>query len=359
MARTKNILTDPLNWLLLLLAGSFAYYVMAVPYFTEFYLKTPQEMTLEDYLRNPSHPRTFMFHALSTPPSSIEIVLTDLTVAHLDQDSILLQATGLGSTSAAPSNSSTPPVGDGGDTEDPAAADSDSGQVRMLDFQPEGTPPNNEILIAGDNLDLLPVSLGQTVSLRVHALHESPLGWVPQELTLAQELEEYFNKDELDALEFMYIVVDGNETPVPYVEVGELRFASGVSTPGEALTLAELADDTNYIQTANRLAGATIDLFDVRVVDRRLLDRAPYFVVEDSEGRRARVFYNQRELSEWYWILDRLQDEEVVARGTLRRFAPGDLRQLEAEDNTQAVLDGFAILSRDGTSVFNLVRPIN
>ena len=40
----KKSLTDPLNWLLLLLAGAFFYYISAVPYFTDLYLKTPQEI---------------------------------------------------------------------------------------------------------------------------------------------------------------------------------------------------------------------------------------------------------------------------------------------------------------------------
>lgn len=221
----------------------------------------------------------------------------------------------------------------------------------MLQYVAETDPPNDEILIAGDNLDLLGVSVGQTVSLRAHGLHQSPLGWIPQEVTVGQDQEEYFNKDELDALELMSILADGNAIDIPYVEVGEFRFANGSLPSGEPVSLEALANDTTYVQTAQRLGGAPLDLTGVRLVERLMLDRSPYFVVEDAEGRRARVFYNSRLLSEWYWALDRLQGEEIVVRGSLRLLAPSDLRQLESESNVQAVLDGYELLSRDGNEV--------
>lgn len=355
----KKTVTDPLNWLLLLLAAAFVYYIFAVPYFTEFYLKTPQEMTLQEYLASPSHPRPFMAHALSQPPSSIEIVVTDLNVVHVDQDSILLEAaldTGA-APAAAPAEAAADPAADAAAEGEAAAApeqEADEAEA-MLNYVPEAPAPANQILIAGDNLDLLGVSVGQTVSLRAHALHQSPLGWVPQETTIDQDQEEYFNKDELDALELMTIIADGNEIDVPYMEVGEFRFASGTLVPGETMTLADLANDTTYVQTAQRLGGASLDLVEVRLVEKLLQDRSPYFVVEDAEGHRARVFFNSRLLSEWYWALDRLQGEEIVVRGTLQLFAPSDLRQLEAEGNIQAVLNGYELLSRSGDDVGAIV----
>jgi len=339
----KKSLTDPLNWLLLLLAAAFVYYILAVPYFTEFYLKTPQAMTMTEYLANPAHPRPFMLHALSAPPASIEIVITDLTVAHVDQDSILLRDAALSATS-----SSAPAAA-------AAVPEPEAGEEAAL--QSEAPPPNSEVLIAGDNVDLLGVSEGQTVSLQVHALHQSPLGWVPQELTLTKDQEEFFNKDELDELEFMKLQVAGEATRVPYVEVGELRFAAGTHAPGQAFTLKDLANDTAYIQAANRLAGGTVDIHDVRLVERTMEDRAPLFIVQDADGRRAKVYYNARLLSEWYWALDRLGNADVLVRGTLRRFAPGQLRQLEADGNYQAVLDGYEILSSDGATVISLENP--
>lgn len=344
----KKSLTDPLNWLLLLLAAAFIYYIIAVPYFTESYLKTPQEMTLTEYLSNPAHPRPFILHALSAPPASIEVVVTDLTVAHVDQDSILLVDPSVpAGNSAAPAPAAAPAQDDGQDSE----------ATTSLTFVPEGTAPNNEIMIAGDNVDLLGVSEGQTVSLQVHALHQSPLGWVPQELTLQQDQEEFFNKDELDELEFMKIRAGDEVIRVPYVEVGELRFASGSHATGEQFTLDQLSNDTAYIQAANRLAGATADIHNVRIVERTMEDRTPLFIVEDPEGRRAKVYYNSRLLSEWYWALDRLGDQNVVIRGTLRRFAPGQLRDLEADGNYQAVLDGYEVLSQDGSIVISLENP--
>lgn len=357
----KKTLTDPLNWLLLLLAAAFTYYIFAVPYFTEFYLKTPQAMTLEEYLGSPSHPRPFMLHALSQPPSSIEIVLTDLTVAHIDQDSILLEAD-LGAAGPAETPAAeTQSTGDGMDSGD-GMMEGDEGAQEvdqesadevepMLQFVAETEPPTNEILIAGENLDLLGVSVGQTVSLRAHGLHESPLGWIPQEVIIEQDQEEYFNKEELDALDLLTIIADGNEIDLPYVEVGEFRFSNGTLPAGEPMSLEELADDTTYVQTAQRLGGAPLDLTNVRLVEKLMQDRSPYFVVEDEEGRRARVFYNSRLLNEWYWALDRLQGEEIVVRATLRLLAPSDLRELEAEGNIQAVLDGYELLSRDGDEV--------
>lgn len=379
----KKTLTDPLNWLLVVLAVAFTYYVVAVPYFTEFYLKTPQEMTLQEYLSNPSHPRPFMLHALSSPPSSIEIIVTDLTVTHIDQDSILLTAD-LSGADAGPmgegdaDDEAAQPVDDAvapedeaddmepaeGETGEPGAEDTGAEDTEQegeddvfLDLQPEAPPPNNEILIAGDNLDLLPFSVGQRVSIRVHDLHETPLGWVVQEPQLDRSDEEFFTKEELDAMQTLGVITDGNEEVIPYVEVGELRFAPGVHPPGEPLTLAELDDDTDYIQTANRLEGGTVDLHGVRIAAKQFEDRTPYFLVEDDEGRRARAFFNPRLLSEWYWVLDRLGDDEAIVRGTLRQFTPGDLRALEADGNIQAVLDAFAILSTDGTKVFNLENP--
>ena len=438
------------------LAAAFVYYVTAVPYFTDYYLKTAQEMTMAEYLANPSHPRAFMLHALSAPPPSIEIVITDLEVAHVDQDSILLRssdmpATTNGAISSASTGSNDTLAGDDGSASDqgdderptmlqfgpeapppgneillagenldllsfnegdrvslrthalyesplgwvpkdsillrssdmPATTNgaissastgsndtlagddgsaSDQGddeRPTMLQFGPEAPPPGNEILLAGENLDLLSFNEGDRVSLRTHALYESPLGWVPKELVLEQALEEFFNKDDLDALEFSYLSADGTEgTPIPYVETGEMRFSADGYSPGEPMSLEDLDRDTDYITTSNRIAGGSVDIYGLRITGRRLENRAPYIIVEDSEGRRARVFFNSRVLSEWYWLEDRLGDSpEVVVRGRLRSFTPTALRQLEADGNFQAVLDGDEILSRDGSRVITLDSP--
>ena len=351
----KKGLTDPLNWLLLLLAAAFAYYIFAVPYFTDLYLKTPQEMTMADYLASPAHPRAFMLHALSVPPSSIEIVITDLTVVHVDQDSILVEDRSLVRTEpadAAPVSDETEPT----EGETPAQA-TDNTAPALLELQPEAPPPANQILIAGENVDLLGIAEGQVMTLRTHALHESPLGWVPKEPDINREDEQFFSKDELDELQFMKFVVGGEEIRIPYVQVGELRFANGSYPAGEPFTLDQLANDTAYIQAANRLAGGTIDLYNVRISDHTKENRAPLFIVEDPEGRRAKVYYNPRLLSEWYWAMDRIGDLDVVIRGTLRREAPGDLRRLEAEGNFQAILDGYEILASDGKIVISLENP--
>ena len=357
----KKTLADPLNWLLFILAIAFGYYVIAVPYFTERYLKTPQDMALSEYMDSPSHPRPFMLHALSAPPSSIEIRLTRLRVAHIDQDSILLVGddvgTSLGGTETMPATASVEEPAEDTDTTPEATEEDDEEEEVNLIFEPESLPPTNEILVPGENLDLLPVSLNQVISLQVHGLHESPLGWIPLELTLSQEQEEFFNKDELDAMEQLQIIANGEASRLPYVETGEMRLAEGVQPPGEPVTLEDLENDTRYIQTVNRLSGDTVDLHGGRIVERRVQDRTPYFVFEDDQGRRARVFYNPRLLTEWYWALDRLQNKDSVARGTLRALTPADLRTLEAEANIQAVLDGFSLLSKDGTIVFNLENP--
>ena len=364
----KKILIDPLNWLLLLLVSAFVYYIFAVPYFTDFYLKTPQQVTLDEYLASPSHPRPFMLHALSVPPSSIEVVVTGLRVSHIDQDSILL----VGADSAEPAilpiaeadeieadgTEADGTEGDGTEGDDSGGDPEPDDAGPVLTFQQEGPPPAAQIMVPGDNLDLLAVAVGQVVSLRVSGLYESPLGWVPQNPTLDRNDEELFTKEELDALEVMRLVADGNEIAVPYVPADELRFAASVHSLGLPSTLEELANDTTYIQTVQRLAGGTVDLYDVRLTEKRFIERAPYFVVEDGEGRRAQVFYNSRLLSEWYWALDRLGGQNVVVRGTLRAFTPSDLRQLESEDNIQVVIDGYALLSEDGTSVVSLENPI-
>ncbi len=361
----KKSLTDPLNWLLLLLAGAFFYYISAVPYFTDLYLKTPQQMTFEEYLASPSHPREFMLHALSAPPASIEVVITDLEIAHIDQDSVLLVASSLGggapvAATPATDTAAVDTAPDGDATEDgEQAASQDNGDV-VLEFQPELPVPGNEILIAGDNLDLLPLSVGQTVSIQVHGLYETDSGWVPLNPTLAgTDQEDLFTKEQLDALDLLKIN-DGGANPVeiPYVEVDEMRFASQVHAAGELATLEELANDTTYIQTFARLAGGSVDLYDVTLTEKRFVERAPYFIVEDADGRRAQVFFNSRLLSEWYWAMDRLGGQDVVVRGTLRQFTPSLLRNLEATDNTQAVMDGYAILSRDGTVIVSLENPL-
>ncbi len=352
---TKS-LTDPLNWLLLLLAAAFVYYIMAVPYFTNLYLKTPQTMTFGEYLASPSHPRQFMLHALSAPPASVEITITGLEVAHIDQDSVLLTDPSMGgSASAAPA--AAPASSD--DTDDGAeAAAQDDGEV-MLNFGPEAAVPGNQILIAGDNLDLLALSVGQTVDIQVHGLHETPNGWVPLNPTLAgTDQEELFTKEELDALELMKVHANGSVVEIPYVEVDELRFASNLHAAGEPITLEALSNDTTYIQTFARLAGGSVDVHSVTLDEKLFEERQPYFVVSDSEGRRAQVFFNSRLLSEWYWAQDRLGGQEVVIRGTLRQFTPSQLREIEANDNVQAVIDGYAILSPDGSIVISLEDPI-
>jgi len=328
--------TDPLNWALLILALAFAYYVMMVPYWQNYYLKEePQVLTLQEYMDNPTHPRAPMLRTLGAPPSSIEVIIEPLTVKHIDTDSITLTA-------------------------DPSSINS-TGPADMCDTPPmigsERDAPLMDILVAGENMDLLAISEGQEVSLQAFGLHETDLGWVPLEPTLESDQEERFSKEELDALEFLKIHVNGNAIPAPYVETGELRLASGVPSDGAPHTLAELEDDTTYIQMVNSLAGGLVDLYSVRLVGREQVNLSPYFIVEDGEGRRARVFYNQRMLSEWRWGLDRLQDQCVVVRGTLRPLAPPQLRQLETEGNIQALLDGEAVMSPDGGVVISLENP--
>lgn len=355
----KKLLTDPLNWLLLLLAAAFGYYIFAVPYFTDFYLKTPQQVTFADYLASPSHPRPFMLHALSAPPPSIEVLVTGLRVEHIDQDSILL--VDANSPPPAPIAAPASDALDGAeaaDGQDSADDGQDAADEPVLSFQQEGPPPPGQIMVPGDNLDLLPITVGQVVELQVHGLYESPLGWIPQNPTLDRNAEELFTKEELDALELMRLIVDGNEIQVPYVPSDELRFAASVHPLGAPMTLEELSNDTTYIQTVQRLAGGTIDLYDVRLTEKRFVERAPYFVVEDGAGYRAQVFFNSRLLSEWYWALDRLGGQDMVVRGTLRAFTPSGLRDLEAVDNVQAVFDGYALLSRDGTTVVSLENPL-
>lgn len=348
----KKSLTDPLNWLLLLLAGAFAYYIMAVPYFTNFYLKTPQTMTFQEYLASPSHPRPFMLHALSAPPPSVEVIISGLEIQHIDQDSILLVDPTQGAGAAAVPAAAT----DATSADDGAQDDS---APTTLTIGEEAPVPTNQILIAGDNLDLLPLSTGQQVQIRVHGLHQTALGWVPLNPALAGgDQEELFSKEELDALELMGVIADGNQLDVPYMEVDELRFADGGHASGQPTTLAELANDTTYIQTFAGLAGGTVDLHGVSLSEKRFEERQPYFIVEDAEGRKAHVFFNSRLLSEWYWTQDRLDGQEVIVRGTLRQFTPSQLRELEANENTQAIIDGYAIMSRDGSVVISLENPL-
>jgi hypothetical protein len=330
-----GVLRDPLNWALLILAAAFAYYVMMVPYWQNFYLKQdPQVMTLQEYMANPTHPRAPMLRSLGTPPSSIEVIIEGLTVKHIDTDSITLTADASSINSAAGGACEVPPM-----------------------IGAEQDPPINDILVAGDNMDLQGFSEGQQVSLQVFGLHQTDLGWVPLEPTLDAGQEERFSKDELDELEFLKINANGNDVPVPYVETGELRLASGLQGDGEQHTLAELSDDTVYINTVNSLAGNLVDLHGVRLVGWEQQNLAPYFVVEDAEGYRAHVFYNQRLLSEWRWGLDRLEDQCVVVRGVLRSITPTDLRLLEADGNIQALIDGQAIMSPNGSVVISLDDP--
>jgi hypothetical protein len=321
-------------------------------------------MTMADYLASPSHPRPFMLRALGSPPSSIEVVLTDLTVAHIDSDSILLRSDDGSVTDTTPAAAPVEPaeeVVEGEEGAEEAAAESTEETVEefQLTFMEKAPPPNNEILIAGENMDLLEFSVGQQVSLQVHGLHESALGWVPLEVNLSREDEEYYTKEEIDELDRMRIYSNGSETAIPYVESAEMRFGVGDHEIGEPITLETLSNDTTYIQTANRLQALTdsVDLYDVRLLGRAFEQLMPYFFVEDAEGRRARVYYNSRLLHEWYWALDRLQGQDVVVRGRLRPMAPAELRQLEADGNIQATLDGIAILSRDGSVVINLENP--
>lgn len=353
----KDTIKDPLNWVLLILALAFGYYVLAIPYWTNYYLKTPQQMSLAEYLANPTHPRPFMLHALGSPPSSIEVVVTGLRVAHIDSDSILLESTEpLGEEPPTPAPATEPePEAPAEAPEEPAAAQEEEDGPPTLG--PEMPPPNHEILLPGDNMDLLEVTVGQEVAIQVHGLHQTPLGWVPQEPDLARETEEFFTKEELDELDRLKILANGNVIRIPYVSAGELRFAGSVHEAEEATTLEELANDTRYIQTANRLAGGVVEVQGVRLVGRGVQQLNPYFIVEDEAGRRAHAFYNARLLSEWYWSLDRLRGRPVLLRGVLRSLSPPELRQLEAEGNIQAVLEGYAILSTDGRVVINLEHP--
>ena len=363
----KDTVKDPLNWVLLILALAFGYYVAAIPYWQNYYLKTPQEMTMAEYLANPSHPRPFMLRALGSPPSSMEVVLTELTIMHIDSDSILLRSAGAVATPAVPETPAEPveaPAegeaveGEVAEILEVQSADETSEEFRLV-FVDKAPPPNDEILIAGENMDLLEFSVGQLVSLQLHGLHESALGWVPLEANLSREDEEYYTKDEIDELDRMRIRSNGNEVAVPYVESAEMRFGVGDHGIGEPMTLETLSNDTTYIQTANRLQGVAsgIDLYDVRLVGRAFEQLQPYFFVEDAEGRRARVYYNSRLLHEWYWALDRLQGQDIVVRGRLQPMAPADLRQLEADGNVQASFDGISLLSRDGSVVINLEHP--
>ena len=65
-----RMFTDPLNWTLVVLAAAFSYYVLAVPYWQDEFLKrSPQVMTLQEYMDNPSHPREWMLRTLGAPPS--------------------------------------------------------------------------------------------------------------------------------------------------------------------------------------------------------------------------------------------------------------------------------------------------
>jgi hypothetical protein len=330
-------LTDPLNWVLLILALAFGYYVMMIPYWQNYYLKEePQVMTLQEYMDNPAHPRPLVWYTLGSPPSSIEVIIEPLTVKHIDTDSITLSA-GSGSTNPTGAGAcDTPPM-----------------------IGAEQPPPVDEIMVAGDNMDLLAISEGQQVSLQVFGLFETPLGWVPLEPTLESNQEERFSKEELDELELLKIRANGNVIPTPYVETGELRLASGLQADGEDHTLEELADDTVYITTANNLmtAAMSADIWGARLVGRETQNMSPYFIIEDAEGRRARVFYNQRMLSEWRWGLDRLENQCVMVRGGLRPLSPPELRDLEANGNIQAIVDGDAITSMDGSVVISLENP--
>ncbi len=328
------VVKDPLNWALLIVASAFVYYVMMIPYWQNYYLKQdPQVMTLQEYMNNPTHPRDAMLRTLGAPPSSIEVVIEGLTVKHIDTDSITF-------------------------TDDPDSLNTAAGgacEVPMLGAEQDVSL--SDLLVAGDNMDLLELSEGQQVSMQVFGLAETELGWVPLEPTLESNQEERFTKEELDALEFVKIIANGNAILVPYIEVGEFRLASGVQPAGESHSLEELADDTVYIQTANRLAGGRLDLYGVRLVGWEQEALAPFFIVEDAGGRRAHVFYNQRLLSEWRWGLDRLEGQCVVVRGVLRGKAPAELRQLEADGNIQALIDGASILSTDGAVVISLENP--
>ena len=346
-AKMVRMVSDPLNWALVVLAAAFGYYVLAVPYWQdEFLKKRAQVMTLQEYMDNPSHPRDWMLRTLGAPPSSVEIIVEGLTVKHVDKDSITLSSRG-------PADTSGPAVVPCDLTEETEAEKA----LRVLEMGSEQPPPMTDILIAGDNMDLLDLSEGQQVSLRVFGLHETELGWVPLNPELDSDLEEKFTKDEIDELELLEILVNGNSVTNPYVETGELRLAAGLQPEGERKSLEDLDPDTEYIQTSNQLAGALLDLHSVRLVDQDTNVMAPHFVVEDNEGRRAQVFYNQRLLSEHRWGLDRLGGQCVIVRGVMRRLTPPELRQLNEEGNIQAVIDGHAMVSANGAVVISLENP--
>lgn len=330
-------LTDPLNWALLILALAFGYYVMMVPYWQNYYLKeAPQVMTMQEYMDNPTHPRAPMIRTLGAPPSSVEVIIEPLTVKHIDTDSITLTGDSGPFNSSSTGPCDVPPM-----------------------IAAEQEPPLHDIMVAGDNMDLLELSEGQQVSLQVFGLAETDLGWVPLEPTLDSDQEERFSKDELDALELMRIRASGNEVELPYVETAELRLASGLPGDGSPVTLADLEDDTTYITTVNDLAsaGTLADVYGVRLVAREQQGTNVYFIVEDTDGRRARVYYNQRLLAEWRWALDRLEGQCVVVRGTLRPQTPPELRQLEADGNIQALINGEAMMSPNGAIVISLENP--
>ncbi len=334
-SKLVGMLTDPLNWALLILASAFAYYVMMVPYWQELYLKEdPQVMTLQEYMDNPSHPREWMLRTLGAPPSSIEVIIDGLTVKHIDTDSITVTSSAASTSAAAGGLCDTPPM-------------IGSEQAAAL----------TDILVSGDNMDLLELSEGQQVSLQLFGLHETDLGWVPLEPDFSSGLDEKFSTDELDALGFLRIHANGNTIDIPYTATGELRLAAGLQPAGEPGTLENLADDSTYIQTVNSLQGAFLDLQGVRLVDWDQESLQPYFIVEDDAGRRAHVYYNQRLLSEWRWGLDLLQGQCVVVRGVLQLKSPPELRQLDDDGNIQAMIDGHSIISTDGAIVISLENP--
>ena len=96
-SKLVGMFTDPLNWALLVLATAFGYYVLAVPYWQDEYLKrSPQVMSLQEYMDNPSHPREWMLRTLGAPPPSVEIVVEGLNVKHVDNDSIMLRPASYG-----------------------------------------------------------------------------------------------------------------------------------------------------------------------------------------------------------------------------------------------------------------------
>lgn len=275
------------------------------------HLKSPQQLTLTEYLEDPAHPRSGPLFFLSATPSA-EVVLTDLKVAHVDEDSALL--------------------------EDPAGAD---------------------VLVAGDGMDALGLSVGGNVSLQVGQLERTPLGWVPAIPDLDAITWERFDRDEVDAIEQWKIVADGATVAARYVEFDERSFSSVVPEADRTLTLVE----ASALQDLPQLLGEwstnreTVAIRGAELAGQGWRGREkPYFIVQAGADEWVAVIYEPQLFSEWHWAMDRLQGEQVVARGVPRPSDDADFNAIAATrpERLVMILDGYAISSPDGETVIHL-----